>query len=229
MICNFLTLTASDNILCDTDSWNVIKGSWTFDDNDCSLENTDSGAGNVMWFGSANGLTPDDNFDDESFTMSVTMSIHSGSNAGVLFRAGTVTTTNHGGQQYYVGIVLGSNNRRVFFGTVNNGWNEQHAASVPGLDYDTIYTLSIQALGDSYTIYLDGVAVLSDITRTEYGSGSIGLRTAIAPTTFYSVSYGNGGTVLSMMSNSISQSLGIRDFNLFPFDRDHDFCVQFPF
>ena len=59
--------------MCDTDSWNEIKGSWTYEAEDCSLQNTDSGAGNIVWFGSADGLTPDSNYDDDTFELTATL------------------------------------------------------------------------------------------------------------------------------------------------------------
>lgn len=174
------------NLLCDTDSYSTIKGQWSYDDSDCSLENTDSGAGNIVWFGSADGLTPDDSFDDDSFTMEALMEVHSGGDAGIMLRTGESSTRNNEGPTYYVGLYPSSD--KVKFGTMDDGWSAKHTASV-ALEYDQIYTLSVEASGDLYSVYIDDVLVLADITRTEFGSGSIGLRTYGAPATYHSLSY----------------------------------------
>jgi hypothetical protein len=174
------------NLLCDTDSYNTIKGQWSYDDSDCSLENTDSASGNIVWFGSADGLTPDDSFDADSFTMTASLEVHSGNNAGILFRTGESSTTNDEGPTYYVGLKIASD--EVRFGTMDDGWSNKHTASLP-LEYDHIYTLSVEASGNLYSVYVNDVRVLADITRTEFGSGSIGLRTYNAPATYHSLSY----------------------------------------
>lgn len=196
-ISNAITTTTADpttttmddtaaNLLCDTDSYSTIKGQWFYDDSDCSLENTDSASGNIVWFGSADGLTPDDSFDADSFTMTATMEIHSGKDAGIMLRTGESSTTNDEGPTYYVGLYPSSD--KVVFGTMDDGWSAKHTASV-ALEYDQIYTLSVEASGNLYSVYVDDVLVLADITRTEFGSGSIGLRTYNAPATYHSLSY----------------------------------------
>jgi len=174
------------NLLCDTDSYSTIKGQWSYDDSDCLLENTDSASGNIVWFGSADGLTPDDSFDGDSFTMTATVEIHSGQDAGIMFRTGESSTRNNEGPTYYVGLYPSSD--KVVFGTMDDGWSAKHTASLP-LEYDHIYTLSVEASGDLYSVYVNDVRVLADITRTEFGSGSIGLRTYKAPATYHSLSY----------------------------------------
>ena len=172
--------------LCDAGSWEIIKGNWTYDGSDCSLENTDSGAGNIVWFGSDHGLTPDDAFVHESFLLTVTMEVHSGQDSGVIFRTEESSTTNNEGPTYYVGLYPASDT--VKFGTMDDGWSTEHSASV-ALEYDTMYTLAIMGSRDLYTVYLDGEAVLENIDGEQGFVGSIGLRTFLAPTTYHTLSY----------------------------------------
>jgi len=186
--------SAQSNILCDSSAWNIIKGQWSFDESDCSIQNTDSGAGNIVWFGSADGLTPDDSYDDEEFELTVVMEQVSGGDAGILFRTGESSTKNDEGPSYYIGLYPGSN--RVVFGTLNDGWSAKHSASV-GMSWNTEYTLKVIGHGNSYTVYLNGQEILSGITRTEFSSGSIGLRSYHSPCTYHSMTYKRYGTTAS--------------------------------
>ena len=177
----------TDNLFCDTASWNIIKGDWIYDPADCSLQNSDSGSGNIVWLGSDDGLIPNSDFIDDTFTLTVTMSLQSGSNAGLIFRTEETSTINNEGPTYYVGI---SSNDSVVFGTMDDGWNLRHIAAVPsGIDYDTVYTLSVHAKGIVYDVYLNGTLVMADIIGTEFSGGSFGVRTFKAPATFYSLEY----------------------------------------
>ena len=73
-----------NNDLCDTDKWSVIKGTWVYTDNDgsCSLYNSDNADGNVIWFGSADGLTYDGDYNYTSFILECTMVVVDSSNNG---------------------------------------------------------------------------------------------------------------------------------------------------
>ena len=174
------------NELCDISSWNVIKGQWNYDSTTCNLENTDSDDGNIVWFGSADGLTFDPNYSDDTFLLSTTMAIHSGYDAGLIFRTQESSTTNNEGPTYFLGLYPSSDS--IKFGTMNDGWNVKHMVSVSSIEYDVAYTLTVHAVGDMYTIYFDGELVM-DVLRSEFSTGSIGLRTFRAPTTFYSLKY----------------------------------------
>jgi len=174
------------NVLCDTDSWETIKGDWTIDDDECTFENTNSACGNIVWLGSDDGLTPDEDYDCDTFELNVTLSIDSGYDSGVLFRTGECSTSNSEGETYYVG--LSPDDDEVVFSTMDDGWTEQYSEGV-SLCYGKDYTLSIQGSGDSYSVYVDGTAVLEEVEVTDFSSGSIGLRTYQAPTTYSSVSF----------------------------------------
>ena len=177
---------APENLFCDSSSWNIIKGNWKYDPKDCVLQNTDSGAGNIVWFGSADGHTPSSQYIHDEFTLTVTFSLQSGSNAGLIFRTGESSTTNDEGPSYYLAVE--ANVDKVFLGTMDDGWKLRNSADST-IDYDTEYTLSVHAAGDIYNVYLDGVLVMKDITRTEFSGGSFGVRTYLTPATFYSLAY----------------------------------------
>ena len=88
------------NELCDTASYSVIKGTWTADEDECALKNSNSGAGNIVWFGSADGLSPDTRFVDNAFVLTAEIEIHSGNDAGIMFRTGESSITNDEGPTY---------------------------------------------------------------------------------------------------------------------------------
>merc|ERR1719245_829040 len=108
-----------------------------------------------------------------------------------MFRTGESSSTNDEGPTYYVGVYPSRD--KVVFGTMDDGWSAKHTAYSVALQYDEIYTLSVVADGDVYTVYVDEVAIFEDITRTEFGSGSIGLRTYYAPATYHSLTYSDTG------------------------------------
>lgn len=150
------------------------------------MKNTNKDDGNIVWLGSADGLTPDANYDCNTFELSVTLEIHSGESSGVMFRTGECSTTVAEGPAYYVGLL--PDDDKVVFGAMDDGWTKKHSASV-SLKCDKQYTLTIQGTGNLYCVYIDGTAVLEDVESTEFSSGSIGLMTYNAPTTYHSVSY----------------------------------------
>ena len=183
------------NPLCDPEglSWNIIKGDWRStpsdhaDDEDCAVKNTNSGAGNILWFGSEDGLTPNIDYVDNAFVVETEFEIHSGNDAGLLFRTGESSTKNDEGPSYFVGLYPGSG--KVVFGTMDDGWSAKHSVSIPALSYNTRYRLSVHGSGHLYTVYLNGQVIMEKIKRTEFVGGSIGLRTYYAPSTYYSLSY----------------------------------------
>ena len=185
--------SASGNLFCDSSLWNIIGGNWKYNSTDCSLHDTGSVCGNIVWFGSADGLTPSSQYIHEEFILTTKFSLQSGesqqvsfSNAGLIFRTGESSSTNNEGPTYYVG--LNAEKDQVQFGTMDDGWSLKHYTGST-IDYDTVYTLSVHAAGDIYNVYLDGVLVMEDISRTEFSGGSFGVRTCLVPATFYSLTY----------------------------------------
>ena len=111
------------NDICKTDDWSIIKGTWLYNESDgCSLFNTDSGDGNIVWFGNNTGTIYNTNYNSSSFILEVNISFPSaiGGNAGIFFRTQYVTTTNETSINYYFGLTSST----VFYGKFNGTWNE---------------------------------------------------------------------------------------------------------
>ena len=175
---------ASENLLCNKDDWNIIKGTWFYDSNDCSVDNTNTAAGNVIWFGSQDGLTPNNDYAFDSFYLEVEIQVNGGySNAGILFRAQSVSATNDGGQQYYIGL---RPNKGVVFGKMNNGWSSLYWQPY-SVQKGGIHTLIVKAIGSTYNVWIDSKQIFNNIVLTDYMTGSIGLRSFNLPVKYYSV------------------------------------------
>ena len=196
----------SDDVLCNTKDWNIIKGSWEYDiDNEtCSVSNTNNANGNIVWFGSADGNTYNTNYSSYSFSLELSVSISSGAdNAGILFRAANVSTVNDGGYQYLFGFRVAANN--VFLGRMHNDWTEHRQTTLTNLtfEYGTPYLLKIESNGSYYNYSVNNILLwsenhyISTMTRTY---GSFGLRTNNAPSTFHYVN-------LTIIQDSTSTSI----------------------
>ena len=201
------SLIADTNVLCDTDSWNVIKGDWTFNATDCSLQNTDSGNGNIVWFGSEDGLIPLNLYSHDSFSFSVSMKVESGYDGGVLFRTGECSTTNDEGPSYFVGLRPSGDDVRL--GILDDGWTLIAQWSVDSLEYDVPYTLSIYAVHNLYYFYLDDQVLANGIELTEFNNGSVGLRTYKAPSTYYSMTYSEDIVISLTPNTTIIESVNV--------------------
>lgn len=166
----------------------MIKGNWTYDSTDCSLENNDSETGNVIWFGSEDGLTPNNDFVHETFNLTVTMAVHSGDRAGLLFRTQKSSTIDREGPTYTA--FLRFEQERMCFRVYKNGSIEDLSkATTVYLDHDSVYTLTVHAAADIYNFYVNGTLVMADINRTYYDGGSFAVMTEDAIATFYSLEY----------------------------------------
>ena len=172
------------NVLCYPNDWNILKGTWNYDSNDCSVDNTNAASGNVVWFGSQDGSTPNDDYVLESFYLEVEIQVNGANgDAGILFRAQSASATNDGGQQYYIGL---HPNEGVVFGKMNNGWSSLYWKSHE-IEQGAIHTLAVEAIGSFYNVWIDDTQVFTNIERVEYTTGSIGLRTYNLPAKYYSV------------------------------------------
>jgi len=168
--------------LCNEEDISIIKGNWDYDNSTCTLENTDSGIGNIVWFGDGTS-SPDSDYSFNNFIFTVGMILHANEfNAGVLFRTTSVSTINDGGQQYYVGLL--PLNDGVQFGIMDDGFTQLNAqyGSIT-IDVDIEYQLKIIAQDGTYTVYVDGTQIMN-VTNSQYTSGSIGLRSFKNPVTY---------------------------------------------
>ena len=185
---------ADSNLLCDTSRWNDIKGTWAYDPTNCMLNNTDTGEGNIIWFGDASGNTPDSTFNSfGAFSLSVDISVKSGTGGGILFRARSVSTTNNDGEQYWLAVRPGED--KVLVARLDGSYSSREEATV-SLSYNTVYTVLIESIINDYTnynVYLDG-SFLFTVELTDFTDGSIGFRTYNAPSMYYNLNY--TGTLL---------------------------------
>ena len=172
-----------NNELCNNDSWSIIKGTWTFYEAGCTLYNTNSDAGNVIWFGSENGITFDNDYNLNSFILELSLTFPNDPNfdAGILFRAINVSSVNDGGSQYYFGI--GAD--KVQISKFNDGYTLLHANTDIVATAHTLYTLKILANGTHYDFYVNDELIVENYALNDYKIGSFGIRTFHQPTIFH--------------------------------------------
>ena len=179
------------NQLCNHSLWNIVNGDWEFDSVDCSLQATAFPEGNnLIWLGSADGITPNNDYSDENFTVTVTMSTpDQGGDAGIVFRMGASDDV------YYLNLLPWFDYVRL---GVKEKWrwafSSTENVSVSSIDSNTVYTLAVHATGTSYDVYFDGELVMDGVVMSERTNGSIGLATSYSKTTFYSLEYSTSST-----------------------------------
>lgn len=179
------------NEFCDTSRWNIIRGDWDYNAADCCLT-INSGVGNTVWFGSADGLIPDANYDDDIFTVQSTVEfLSSGGEANIMFRTGKSSATDiFEGPTYRYGLNTWTNEVQLF---INDGENSDtlKRVSVPsGLTVNTKYTISVHGEGDVYNFYLDGDLMIGPMTLSDLKcTGSVGIWTYGSAATFCSFEY----------------------------------------
>jgi len=182
------------NILCDTESWNVIEGNfppnnepypdWSVNEDDCSISTDQNSA---MWFGSADRTTWNPAYDHESFEMSVIFSF--------TFCAELSFRKSPPAEASLWVIFCDVDDEIWFFGADHGAPTSQHVVPYTFIDNDPdrLYTLSIRAIGQLYSVYMDGDALFEDLNLVEPGdadflSGSIGFH-AHDTATVYSMTY----------------------------------------
>eukprot|EP01084_Bolivina_argentea_P200941 343533_1 len=158
----------SNNQLCKSRLFNTISGVWTsdiwsnttYETPSCALHSTDVQE-STIWFGSSNGLKPDFRWNYNNFTLDLKLQLHGNSgHAGLLFKASNVTTsTNYGGQYYY--ISLHPCDDLFCIGSVNNNWWLENGISY-SIQPNTTYTITIKASVPLYNIYINNKLMLKD-------------------------------------------------------------------
>lgn len=176
------------NALCNSSAWYLFDDSWSYDETDCSLLTEDASSESWMWFGSKDGLTPNSDYSHESFQVSVTMKIDSGTNAGVFFRLSQTTGNVYPTIGYLVLINAQSDTAMLLSTSKGDQWDNKEFVQID-VDYGTVYTLSVKAEDNLYNVYLDGESLMSNVLLTNLTTGSIGLRKHQSNTTIYSVEY----------------------------------------
>ena len=182
-------IAPTSNLLCYSDDiWSEIKGDWIYSPS-CEISNTNSNIGNINWIGNSLGNIPNSNYDYKSFILKVTMSsVTNIGTGGIIFRAQNVSSTNYHGQYYFVGFNVRSN--LITLVRFNNEWitvSTEYNIS-PALNYSIPYTFKIHSLGNGLTnIWFEDTLIFENEQLNDYTSGSIGLATYRAPSTYYNV------------------------------------------
>ena len=190
------------NELCNNASWNILDGDWKFSATDCSVQAWDWPVSrNLMWFGSADGLTPNNLYIDDRFNLTVTLSIPTQQGgAGIVFRMNSRKE-----EDYYFLHITGHGNFARLGRWSTAYWEPIENVSVSSIDSNTTYTLAVHATGSSYDIYFDGELIMDGIQLSELRGGSIGLQTSFSQATFYSLEYTADSTFNSTTSIPLSK------------------------
>ena len=119
------------------------------------MNNTDERASNIVWFGSADGQTPDCQYCHESFTLSIVFTIHSGDGkAGILFRTGKASTVYAEGPSYLVRVRGSDDNIQI--GTLENGkWDKTSIEWHDNIIFETVHNLTVVATANLYDVYYE--------------------------------------------------------------------------
>eukprot|EP01084_Bolivina_argentea_P305583 527913_1 len=168
------------NYLCDDNRFDVISGHWTFDEERCSVvQNNDTTVGAAIWMGDKDPSS----MKWTNYKLETDITLHSGSQVAILFRAQTISAVASGGQHYFMAVRLSHSD--LVLSKVNNGWIEL-AKPIQAIESDKIYTLRVEAFGNNLDVYLDNMHKIS-VTDNSYSFGSVGLRTSEASATFSSL------------------------------------------
>merc|ERR1719361_2379215 len=97
------------NLLYHKDEWNIVKGSWEYDANVGSIQDVDAKPLSMVWFGSADGQTPSNQYGAGQFTVEAVIQVHDGGQAGVLFHK----EGSNGKKGYWAGLDFGTNQFQV--------------------------------------------------------------------------------------------------------------------
>ena len=180
----FNVVLSNNNILCtEYDKMSAYTGTWTFsktDNNTCNV--TQTAHGNMyLWFGSADGSTPDADYSDDAFIVETSVVIYSGRNVGILYR----------------GVSLSSS--QFYYFDVDPDWDEVHSWSCcwhnlfrvsQAFNYGELYKLKLEADGEYYNFSVNGVMYQKNFHISGgFTTGSIGLISHESVSTFYSLNY----------------------------------------
>lgn len=146
------------NSIFGPNSWKVVSG---------YLTNTSVGDERIMAYGSL----PND------YVINTTAQLVSGNGYGVMFRL-TPMGSNYGGYSFQ--IDPGYGNKFVLRKYSTNGTEISTPIAVTnplaGFDFNAFHRVNVSVIGSTYTMYVDGVKVMT-ATDSTYTSGGAGLRT----------------------------------------------------
>ena len=200
------------NEFCNPSQWNIVSGNWTYDSSECSLTNNDvdTDFSDIIWFGSSDGEIPDNRYCHRHFQLNVTLILHSGINAGLIFRTERADTKDKG-LSYYLRLNKQVQATGLFL--IDNGVSILNASKTK-LSYNKTLNLFVSASENVYNVYLDGRPVFPenpDIVMkqlTNYTHCSIGIRADNhARATFLSLSYTGSNTDTPTVSPTASPTM----------------------
>eukprot|EP01083_Nonionella_stella_P105774 304460_1 len=90
------------------------------------------------------------------------------------------------GEYYY--IALHPDDDLVMIGITNDSWSLQYGSSYV-MEQDTPYTLTVNANGPLYDVYIGNHLLFGDVTLDAYDGGTIGLKTYGVSATFLSMTF----------------------------------------
>ena len=166
-----------------------MSGVWSFDNNTCILNNPSRGTDYHLWFGTQDGITPDSDYDDQTFEISTELSISDGNGqAGIIFRAQNLESNPIGPYYYLFSLRINTNNVKVTQFSLNQA--TQIVQSFPTLYYNQIYKLKIETFSNGfYNFYLDDSLIFNNIQLNQYKNGSIGIEADWVNAQFYDFEY----------------------------------------
>ena len=191
----YLSMQLFANDLCYESQWSIVRGNWSFDEDNCSITQSDSGFNDLLWFGSPDGLTPNANYTFDSFILNVSMEIHESqhpdsdalSAVGFFVRA---ASENPNGPDYW--IMVYPEKSKLHFARMDNGFTKLKEKSLGFVfEYNTTYDFQLIATDEfTYTVSANGSTVYDNYDNAkEFTFGSIGIRSFYAASTFHILSY----------------------------------------
>ncbi len=153
-------------------NWTPISGAWTVSN---SQYGVNSGSG-------YESIAHDTNFADLTYEGNVSLS---GSNCGLIFRAGNFENTTNGLSGYYAGVDTGGS---VILGKMTGGSYTQLASAAMSIPANTWLHVKVTASSSALKVYVTDMNTPKiSITDGSYTVGSIGLRAYNAAAGFDSI------------------------------------------
>ncbi|XPF93079.1 LamG-like jellyroll fold domain-containing protein [Colwellia sp. RE-S-Sl-9] len=147
--------------------WTIYDGVWQINDNQYHV-NSGPGYKSVA-----------DNVNVTDFEYEADITLNSSGNAGVIFRIINPSIGADSFSGYYAGI---EDNGNITLGKMDNNWTLLQSVAA-GIKTGVTYRLKVIAIGSNLQVYLDGIPQIN-INDTSYTSGSIGVRSFMANSSF---------------------------------------------
>eukprot|EP01083_Nonionella_stella_P103736 296529_1 len=172
------------NYLCDYYSrFTVISGIWQWNASNCWLHiNEPEVHGAIVWLGDKDHASRQWTDYKIELVVQLTSGTANEAQAGLLFRAQSVSTEENGGQQYLVDI---KENTGVNLTKIDTALQIMHEHP-EAIHFGTDYSIRVEAFANKFDVYLQSKYIFTG-TDTSYASGSIGLKVQNAVAIFKSL------------------------------------------